>query len=207
MKSQEEKLLPKLPMIQACCFLILIVSANSTLLAQTRRTIPAGTDVLVRVDEAINSKTADEGRIYAAHLDQDLLDSNASVAVRKGASAEVLVRQVISSKDLVLDLQALTVDGRRYFVTADDYDQTRKHKGIGLNQRTGVMVGGGTIFGSIIGALAGGGRGAGIGALSGAAGGGLTQIFTRGKAVKVPAEAVLTFTLERPLYLYEVRPR
>jgi hypothetical protein len=175
--------------------------------AAARAVIPAGTDVLVRVDEAINSKTADEGRVYAAHLDQDLLDSNANVAVRKGAPAEVLVRQVVSGKDLVLDLQALSVDGRRYFVTADDYDQTRKHKGIGLNQRTGVMVGGGTIFGSIIGALAGGGQGAAIGALGGAAGGGLTQIFTRGKAVKVPAEAVLTFRLERPLRLYEVEPR
>ncbi len=200
-------MLPKLKLRRWCCLMIFLVSAKPILLAETRATIPAGTDVLVRVDEAINSKTADEGRIYAAHLDQDLLDSNAGIAVRRGASAEVLVRQVISGKDLVLDLQALTVDGRRYFVTADDYDQTRKHKGIGLNQRTGVMVGGGTIFGTIIGALAGGGRGAGIGALSGAAGGGLTQIFTRGKAVKVPAEAVLTFTLKRPLHLYEVLPR
>ncbi|HEX4168536.1 MAG TPA: hypothetical protein VHZ55_23990 [Bryobacteraceae bacterium] len=187
---------------------LLFVGATSLVLwAAARAVIPAGTDVLVRVDEAINSKTADEGRVYAAHLDQDLLDSNANVAVRKGAPAEVLVRQVVSGKDLVLDLQALSVDGRRYFVTADDYDQTRKHKGIGLNQRTGVMVGGGTIFGSIIGALAGGGQGAAIGALGGAAGGGLTQIFTRGKAVKVPAEAVLTFRLERPLRLYEVEPR
>jgi hypothetical protein len=183
-----------------------LMAANMMLMAATARvTIPAGTDVLVRVDEAINSKNADEGRVYAAHLDQDLLDSNANPAVRKGAPAEVLVRRVVSGKDLVLDLQALSVDGRRYFVTADDYDQNRTGKGIGLNQRTGVMVGGGTIFGSIIGALAGGGQGAAIGALSGAAGGGLTQIFTRGKAVKVPAEAVLTFKLEKPLRLYEVQ--
>ena len=200
-------MLPKLQMRQTWCLVIFLAGSGSILPAETPVVIPAGTDVLVRVDEAINSKTADEGRIYAAHLDQDLLDSNARLAVRKGASAEVLVRQVRSGKDLVLDLEALTVDGRRYFVTADDYDQTRKHKGIGLNQRTGVMVGGGSIFGSIIGALAGGGRGAAIGALGGATGGGLTQIFTRGKAVKVPAEAVLTFTLERPLHLYEVRPR
>ncbi len=192
---------------RASCIAAFLFAAGTTLLAVARAVIPAGTDVLVRVDESIDSKTADEGRVYAAHLDQDLLDSNANVAVRKGASAEILVRRVVSGKDLVLDLQALSVDGHRYFVTADDYDQTRKHNGIGLNQRTGVMVGGGTIFGSIIGALAGGGQGAAIGALSGAAGGGLTQIFTRGKAVKVPAEAVLTFKLESPLRLYEVQPR
>jgi hypothetical protein len=192
---------------QASGLMILLIAASITLLAVARAIIPVGTDVLVRVDESINSKTADEGRVYAAHLDQDVLDSNATVAVRKGASAEVLVRRVISGKELVLDLQALSIDGHRYFVTADDYDQTRAHKGIGANQRTGVMVGGGAIFGSIIGALAGGGQGAAIGALGGAAGGGLSQIFTRGKAVQVPAEAVLTFKLEKPLRLYEVQPK
>ncbi|HEY1948538.1 MAG TPA: hypothetical protein VGG97_16130 [Bryobacteraceae bacterium] len=192
---------------QASYLVIFLIAASVTLLAAARAIIPVGTDVLVRVDESINSKTADEGRVYAAHLDQDVLDSNATVAVRKGASAEVLVRRVISGKELMLDLQAVSIDGRRYFVTADDYDKTRAHKGIGANQRTGVMVGGGTIFGSIIGALAGGGQGAAIGALGGAAGGGLTQIFTRGKAVQVPAEAVLTFKLEKPLRLYEVQPR
>jgi len=161
-------------LIRSFCLLIFLVSARSILLAQSWKAIPAGTDLLVRVDEAINSKTADEGRVYAAHLDQDLLDTDGNVAARRGDSAEVLVRQVISGKDLVLDLQSLTVNGRRYFVTADDYDRMRKHKGFGLNQRTGALVGGGTILGSIIGAFAGGGKGAGIGALSGAAGGGLT---------------------------------
>jgi hypothetical protein len=192
---------------QVSSFFLLLIAASIALLADARVVIPAGTDVLVRTDEPINSKTADEGRVYAAHLDQDLLDSNGTVAVRKGSSAEVLVRRVVSGKELVLDLQAVFIDGRRYFVTADDYDQTRSHKGIGVNQRTGVMVGGGAIFGSIVGALAGGGRGAAIGALGGAAGGGLTQIFTRGKTVKVPAETVLTFKLEKPLRLYEVQPR
>jgi hypothetical protein len=76
-----------------------------------------------------------------------MMNRNVNVAVRKGASAEILVRRVVSGKDLVLDLQALSVDGHRYFVTADDYDGTRKHKGgVGPNQRTGVMVGGGTFF-------------------------------------------------------------
>jgi hypothetical protein len=198
---------PTLNIRQARCFVISLIAATLTLVAAARVIIPAGTDVLVRTDEPINSKTADEGRVYAAHLDQDVLDASANVAVRKGTSAEILVRRVISGKELVLDLQALFIDGRRYFVTADDYDQTRTHKGIGVNQRTGVMVGGGAIFGSIVGALAGGGQGAAIGALGGAAGGGLTQIFTRGKAVKVPAETVLTFKLEKPLRLYEVQPR
>jgi hypothetical protein len=52
-----------------------------------------------------------------------------------------------------------------------------------------------------MGGIFGGGRGAGIGALSGAGGGMLTQVFTRGKEVKVPAESVLRFRLERRLVL------
>ncbi len=167
--------------------------------------IPAATDVLVRANETIDSRTADEGRIYAGTVDQDILDSAGNVAVRKGSKAELLVRQVEPKKELILDLQSLVVNGRRHFVNAGDYDATQKHKGIGSNWRTAQMVGGGTAFGSILGALAGGGNGAAIGALSGAVGGGALQMFTRGKAVKVPAEAVLTFRLERPLNLYPVQ--
>jgi hypothetical protein len=166
--------------------------------------IPGGSDILVRADETIDSRTADEGRIYAGTVDQDILDTAGNVAVRKGSRAELLVREVEPKKELVLDLQALIVNGRRHFVNAGDYDAMQQRKGIGKNWRTAKMVGGGTIFGSILGALAGGGNGAAIGALSAAVGGGALQIFTRGKAVKVPAEAVLTFHLEKALNLYPV---
>jgi hypothetical protein len=52
-----------------------------------------------------------------------------------------------------------------------------------------------------MGGIFGGGRGAGIGALSGAGGGALTQVFTRGHVVKIPAESVLRFRLEHRLVL------
>jgi hypothetical protein len=167
--------------------------------------IPTGTDVLVRANETIDSRTADEGRVYAGTVDQDILDSAGNIAVRKGSKAELLVRQVEPKKELILDLQSLIVNGRRHFVNAGDYDAMQKHEGIGRNWRTARMLGGGTAFGSILGALAGGGNGAAIGALSGAVGGGALQMFTRGKAVRVPAEAVLTFRLDKPLNLYPVQ--
>jgi hypothetical protein len=46
------------------------------------------------------------------------------------------------------------------------------------------------------------GRGAGIGALAGAGGGAVTQLFTRGKEIKVPAETTMTFELERTLVMH-----
>ena len=51
-------------------------------------------------------------------------------------------------------------------------------------------------------AVFGGGKGAGIGALAGAGGGALTQLFTRGKQISVPAETAMTFRLERTLVLH-----
>src|SRR4051794_11696162 len=45
--------------------------------------IPANTDVLIRANETIDSRTADEGRVYAGTVDQDILDSAGNVAIRK----------------------------------------------------------------------------------------------------------------------------
>lgn len=171
---------------------LLVVSALGA--PRYSSTIPAGRDILVRVNETIDSRRADEGRTYDAVIDQDVLDTNGRIAIRKGARAEVLVRRVRPEKELALDLQSVILDGRRYFVSAEDYEQTQNRKTVGKNGRTAKYVGGGAIFGTILGALAGGGKGAAIGALSGAAGGGTLQVLTRGKAVKVPAETVLTFS-------------
>jgi hypothetical protein len=77
-----------------------------------------------------------------------------------------------------------------------------EHKdGVGVNKRTGTFVGGGALFGTLLGAVAGGGKGAAIGALAGGAAGAAGQLATRGKRVRVPAESVLTFQLQRPLTL------
>lgn len=182
--------------------IILSMAGIALAAAQYSSTIPGGSDVLVRVNETIDSRTADEGRIYDAVIDQDVLDTNGGVAIRKGATAEVLVRRVEAKKELVLDLRSVIIDGQRYFVTAVDYEKTQGRKSVGANERTAKYVGGGGVFGTVLGALAGGGKGAAIGAVSGAAGGGALQVLTRGKAVKVPAESVLTFRLVRPLHLY-----
>jgi hypothetical protein len=71
--------------------------------------------------------------------------------------------------------------------------------GVGANKRTAEFAGGGAAVGAIVGAIAGHGKGAAIGAGSGAGAGALTEILTKGGSIKVPAETVMTFKLERPL--------
>jgi outer membrane lipoprotein SlyB len=111
----------------------------------------------------------------------------------------------MGNHEIVLDLQSVNLNGQRYALNTQDLTQTGNNgdRGIGANKRTGEYVGGGAILGTLLGAVAGGGRGAAIGALAGAAAGAGTQVLTRGSEVKVPAETVLTFQLDQPVYLYQ----
>jgi hypothetical protein len=102
------------------------------------------------------------------------------------------------ASDLVLDLQSVIINGSQYFIDTAAISEKGK-SGVGVNKRTGEFAGGGAAFGAIIGAIAGGGEGAAIGGGAGAGAGLLTQVLTKGGAIKVPAESVLTFRLDRPL--------
>ena len=172
--------------------------ALATLAIAEVRTIGTGTSIAVRTNESIDAKKSD-GRVFTGVVDQDVLDANNNVAIPRGSSAELIVRKV-SSKELTLDLESVTVNGQRYALTANESElvSTRKD-GVGTNERTAKYVGGGAVLGAIVGAIAGGGKGAAIGAAAGAGAGAGTQVLTRGKSVKVPSESLLTFRLEQPL--------
>jgi hypothetical protein len=172
--------------------------ALATFAVAQSRTIGTGTSIPVRTNETIDAKKSD-GRVFTGVVDQDVMDGNNNVAIPRGSTAELIVRKG-PNKDLMLDLESVTVNGQRYAVNADPSSTTSSQRdGIGKNKRTGEFIGGGAALGAIIGAIAGGGRGAAIGAAAGAGAGAGTQILTRGKTVKVPAESVLTFRLEQPI--------
>ena len=172
--------------------------------------VPAGTEINVITNETINSTDADEGQTYSAEVSQDVLDANGRVPIPKGSDAALILRHVESqgtvsgTSEVVLDLDSVRVNGHRYMVSTEDIARQGK-EGIGKNKRTATMVGGGAVLGTLIGAIAGGGKGAAIGAATGAAAGGATQVITRGKDVKVPAETNLKFRLDEPLRLNEAR--
>ena len=169
-----------------------------SLFAQTD-SVASGTQITVRTSESIDAKSPTEGRIYNGVVDRDVTDTSGRVAIPRGSDVELIVRDV-SSREVVLDLESVNVNGRRYTVsTADQSVTADKKDGVGKNKRTGKYLGGGAAIGSIIGAIAGGGKGAAIGAATGAAAGGVTQSATRGGNVKVAAETLLTFRLDRSL--------
>ena len=168
-------------------------------------TIPAGTGVSVRTNEAIDSRNAAEGQTYSAIVVDDVKGSSGEILVPKNSDAQLVIRKVATggttgSPELTLDLNSVTVNGRRYMVSTADVSK-KSNSGIGKNKRTAEMVGGGAVLGTLLGAIAGGGKGAVIGAVAGAAAGGTAQVLTKGKEVKVPAETVLKFQLDQPVTL------
>jgi hypothetical protein len=180
---------------------ILLTSA-AAVLAQ-RDTLPAGTQITVRTSETISAKSRSEGRIYNGNVDRDVLDRQGNVVIPRGSAAELMVRNATSG-NIVLDIESVDVNGRRYTVSTTDRDagtRSQEKEGVGKNKRTGEYVGGGALLGTIIGAVAGGGKGAAIGALAGAGAGAAGQTITKGGIVRVPAESVLTFRLDRPLVI------
>jgi hypothetical protein len=173
-------------------------AAGKPQIAGTVGTIDSGTTVYVRTNEEIEAKKSD-GRVYKGVVDQDVLDQNDRIVIPKGSDVELIVREV-GDDDLALDLESITVNGRRYAVVAEqNVIGEQREEGIGANKRTATHVGGGAAIGAIIGAIAGGGKGAAIGAGVGAAGGAGVQVLTRGDKVKVPAESLLTYSLTEPL--------
>jgi hypothetical protein len=173
-------------------------AAGTPQIAGRAGTIDSGTTVYVRTNEEIEAKKSD-GRVYKGVVDQDVLDQNDRVIIPSGSDVELIVREV-GDDDLALDLESITVNGRRYAVEAEEnIVGEKREEGIGANKRTATHVGGGAALGAIIGAIAGGGKGAAIGAGVGAAGGAGVQVLTRGKKVEVPAESLLTYRLTEPL--------
>jgi hypothetical protein len=163
--------------------------------------LAAGTEVAVRTGERIDARSAVEGQTFSAQIAENVRDNDGSIAIPRGSDARLLVRRLGNNGDLILDVESIIVEGRRYQVSTADQDLDNQRPGIGGNRRTGEFVGGGAVLGAIIGAIAGGGQGAAIGAGAGAGAGALTQIVTRGKELHVPAESVIRFRLDRPLRL------
>jgi hypothetical protein len=164
-------------------------------------TVRSGTEITVRTNSSIDAKSSNQGKIYSAVVDRDVVDNSGRVVIPRGADAELIVRQT-SGRDVTLDLESINVNGRRYVVSTTDQSVAgtgSEKEGIGKNKRTGKYVGGGALLGTIVGAIAGGGKGAAIGAIAGGGAGAAGQVVTRGGTVKVPAETLLTFRLDRPL--------
>ena len=157
-------------------------------------TIPAGTQLSIRLTDSLDSETNKVGDSFHATLSAPIVIGGETV-IPSGADVVGRVANVQSagrfagSSLLTLELTSLAVNGKTYNVQTNQW--SRQGKGEGKN--TATKVGIGTAAGAVLGGLIGGGKGAAIGAASGAGAGTGVAAAKKGEQIKLAPEAVLNF--------------
>jgi hypothetical protein len=164
--------------------------------------LPAGTTLVVRMIDSVDSQVNRVGETFRASLDEPVVAGGKTLAP---AGAEVTVKLVelkepgrlAGGGQLTLDLESITVEGKKVALSAGEVTQAGRSR----TGESAKVIGGVAALGAIIGAVAGGGRGAAIGAASGAGAGTAIQVLTSGPRVRIPSETRLTFTLQQAVRL------
>ncbi len=170
--------------------------------AAAPKEIPAGTAIVVRMIDSVDSEKARPGQTFRASLDEPVVINGQTVLP---AGADVVTRLVevrepgklTGGGQLTLDLDSIIVEGRTISIAAGEVTQTGRSR----TGQSAKVIGGTAALGAVIGAVAGGRRGAAIGAASGAGAGAAIQVLTSGPRVNIPSETRLTFTLQQPVRL------
>ena len=169
-------------------------------------TVPAGTRILIRMVDSIDSSKQKTGYRFTANLETNLQVNGVTVAPRGAtvygrlASAESAGRMKGSS-ELTLELTDIVIKGTTYPLVTSTYEV----KGQGEGSKTAKKVVGGAGLGALIGGIAGGGKGAGIGALAGAGAGTAVAASKKGQQLSIPSETLLEFRLQQPASLPATR--
>ena len=193
--------------IRVAAFVLTAVSALGPtlfLFAQNpkRVTVAAGTRILVRMVDSVDSSKQKAGYRFTATLEANLQAYDVTVAPKGTTLYGVLAQASSSGKfkgssQLVLELTDIVINGTAHPLMTTDYEV----KGKGEGGETTKKVLGGAGLGALIGGIAGGGKGAGIGALAGLATGTAVAASKKGEQVVVPSETLLEFRLEHPTEL------
>jgi serine/threonine protein kinase len=163
-------------------------------------TIPAATQIAVRLINSIDGDTARPGQVFAASVDSPV-SVNGQVVIPRFSNAQV--RLISASKagrfkgnaKLDLALASLTVQGRRYDVESAIFEASSGGRG----KRTGKFAGIGGAVGAVVGGIEHGGKGLVEGAAAGGAAGGGAAALTGNRELELPAESRLSFTLNSPV--------
>jgi hypothetical protein len=158
-------------------------------------TIPAGTDIVVRTIDAIDTKNSNSYTEYHASLD-DAIVLNGATIVPKGAPAVLRATEIkqpgkIKGKaSVTLHVVALNVNGQRVNLETGGFTSSGNSKA----KTTAESAGAGAVVGAEVGAITGGAVGAGVGAAVGATAGTTTSMLLA-RNIKIPPETRLTFKL------------
>src|ERR1700745_2139300 len=167
--------------------------------AQSRKnvSVPAGTQLLTRTIDQIDSSKQKTGFRFKASLETNLQLENTVVAER-GTTVYGRLAQASSagrmsgSSELSLELTDIVINGTPYSLMTSTYEI----KGKGEGKKTAGKVLGGAGLGALIGGIAGGGAGAAIGVVAGAAGGTALAASKKGEQLQIPSESLLAVRID-----------
>ncbi len=162
-------------------------------------TVPAGTTLLVRMLDTVDSSKNPTGSLFTATLETNLMIGDTIVVPRGNTVYGQLAEskqagRATGSSELQLELTSIVVGGTSYPLLTNEYEV----KGSGSGKRTAKRLLGGAGLGAAIGGIAGN---AGKGAAIGATVGGVASVAQKGKSVNVPSETLLQFRLQQAAYL------
>ena len=162
-------------------------------------TVPAGTSLLIRMVDNVDSSKSPPGSRFTAVLETNLQVGNTIVApagttVHGRLAQAKQAGRMAGKSELTLELTDIVIGGTAYALLSSDYQVKGKSSGA----RSAKRVLGGAGLGAIIGGIAGN---AGMGAAIGAAAGTTAALVQKGQAISVPSETLLEFRLEQPASL------
>ena len=178
-------------------FLVAVVFSGAAVTLYAQGTVPAGTAIIVTLDQSVSSKDATVGQKVDGSVAQDVV-VNGKAVVPKGSRVSLSVASAQASGHLKtpaklwLKIDSIAVNKKTYPVSSRWSGQT----GPSHDKRNVIAIGGGTALGATIGAIAGGGKGAAIGAAAGAGAGTAGAALTGKKDITYPAETKLRFAVK-----------
>jgi BON domain len=163
-------------------------------------TIPAGTQLSIRLSDEVNSEKANVGDVFRGSISAPVT-INDEMVIPTSADVEGRVVEVKSAgrfagqSVLTLELTKLSMNGRSYSLQTSQWSKS----GNGRGKSTAAKVGGGAAVGAVLGGIFGGGKGAAIGAAAGAGAGTGVSAATKGQQIILHPEAIIAFQLQTPI--------
>ena len=190
----------RISVVTALCVVLAFASIMPAAVSQQSMvTVPAGTNLLVRMLDTIDSSNAQQGTRFTTVLETNLtVDGTTIVPAGNTVLGSIAVAEqagrAAGSSNLQLVLTDIVINGTAYPI----YTGAFEVKGSSSGKRSAKRLLGGAGLGAIIGGIAGNaGMGAAIGATAGAVG----SVAQKGQSIQVPSETLISFQLQQPASL------
>ncbi len=160
----------------------------------TSATVLAGSTLLVRMLDTLDTSKTPTGQIFSATLESSLI-ANGIVVARKGTTVHGKViksenaRRLTGKSELQLELSDIVINGVARPISTSGFQQKGPSEGAQTAKKTAVGAG----LGAAIGAISGNaGKGAAIGAVSGLG----VSMIKKGEPIRIPSETLLEFSIK-----------